>query len=98
MGKKHLPVILVVLGLGIGAGNVRAQDPSDISPDMVGPYAVTSSVEVGVRGVKVEGDIDKYRSDLNYQPGFQFMDSSFLLDAGKDGGKLFDSLLVKVTG
>jgi hypothetical protein len=98
VGKKYLPVILVVLGLGTVAMDVRAQDPSDISPDTIGPYSVTSSIEVGVRGVKVEGDIDKYRSDLNYQPGFQFMDSSFLLEAGKDGGPLFDSLLVKVTG
>lgn len=98
MGKKYLPVILVVLGLGTLAMDARAQDPSDISPDTIGPYAVTSSVEMGIRGVKVEGDINKYRSDLNYQPGFQFLDSSFLLEADKNGAPLFDSLLVKVTG
>jgi hypothetical protein len=55
VGKKYLPVILVVLGLGTLAMDARAQDPSDISPDTIGPYAVTSSVEMGIRGVKVEG-------------------------------------------
>lgn len=90
--------MLAVLGLGMVSISAHAQNPPDAGADTVGPYTVTSSVELGVRGVKVEGDVDKYRSDLNYQPGFQFLDSSFLLEADKNGAPLFDSLLVKVTG
>lgn len=91
-------MILVALGLVLTATDVRAQDPATSNPDQVGPYSVTSSVEVGVRGVKIEGDQDKYRSDLNYQPGFQFLDSSFYLKADEPGQPVFDSLLVRVTG
>lgn len=96
--SKGCRTILVMLGLVLAAAEARAQQPAPEGPDLVGPYTVTSSVEVGVRGVKVEGDRDKYRSDLNYQPGFQFLDSSLLMKASPGEGGLFDSLLVRVTG
>src|SRR5688572_27877249 len=32
-------------------------------------YVVRSSIEFGVRGLAIEGNADKYRSDLNYTPG-----------------------------
>lgn len=98
MKRKDLPIILAVLALVLAAAGVRAQQPATEAPDQAGPYTVTSSVEVGVRGVKTEGDIDKYRSDLNYQPGFQFLDSSLLMEAAPHEAPLFDTLLVKVTG
>lgn len=61
-------------------------------------YDVTSSIELGVRGVSVNGNDNKYRSDFNYRPGFRFFDSSFLLE-NKDGkSKYIDSLLVTSSG
>src|SRR4051812_33047134 len=47
---------------------------------MIGGYEVTSSVEFGFRGLDVNGDHEKYRSDLNYKNGFRIFDSSFLLE------------------
>ena len=32
-------------------------------------YTVTSSLEIGYRGLRVDGDINKYQSDLNYKAG-----------------------------
>src|SRR5438067_13415778 len=65
----------------------------------VGDYTVISSMEFGYRGLRVGGDLNKYRSDLNYKAGPRVFDSSFLMRAreGKDGG-LFDELLVNSSG
>src|SRR5438270_3897061 len=67
--------------------------------DDAGDYTVISSIELGVRGLRVGGDINKYQSDLNYKSGMRLFDTSFLLKAkeGKKGG-LFDTLLVTSTG
>lgn len=91
-------IVTAAAALLCGGAAARAQDPAPRSGDTVGPYAVTSSVEVGVRGLKVDGDADKYRSDLNYQPGFQLVDSSFEMKAAPGEGGLFDNLLVHTTG
>ncbi len=98
MDKRAIRTILAIVGFVALGGAARAQQPADSGPDVVGPYTVTSSVEVGIRGVKVDGDVDKYRSDLNYGPGFQFLDSSLLMKAPAGEGGIFDQLLVRVTG
>jgi hypothetical protein len=68
------------------------------APVTLGGYELTSSVEVGVRGVSVNGNDNKYRSDFNYRPGLRVFDSSFLLE-NKDGKSRFiDSLLVTSSG
>jgi hypothetical protein len=58
---------------------------------------VTSSIEFGYRGISVDGDVDKYRSDLNYKAGPRLFDTSFLMRS-KDGKGLFDTMLVTSTG
>jgi hypothetical protein len=63
-----------------------------------GDYTVTGSIEVGYRGLRVAGDINKYQSDLNYKAGPRIFDSSFLLRAKDGKGGLVDSLLVTSTG
>jgi len=65
----------------------------------MGDYNVISSIEFGYRGLSVDGDNNKYRSDLNYSAGPRLFDTSFLMK-GKDGhdGGLFDSFLVTSTG
>lgn len=62
-------------------------------------YTVTSSMEIGYRGLRVDGDINKYQSDLNYKAGPRVFDSSLLVEAGKGvTDSAFDSLLVTTTG
>jgi len=63
-----------------------------------GDYTVTSTLEFGYRGIRVGGDVNKYKSDLNYKAGPRLFDSSLYLQAKEGKGGLFDSLLVTSTG
>jgi hypothetical protein len=56
-------------------------------------------MELGVRGLSVNGDHDKFRSDLNYRAGVRIFDSSFLIENNnRYGGKLFDTALITSSG
>jgi hypothetical protein len=63
-----------------------------------GNYTVTSSIEFGYRGIRVDGDLNKYKSDLNYKAGPRLFDTSFLMQSKDGKGGLFNSLLVTSTG
>jgi len=104
--------LLVMVGLlGVGpwwrsAAGHQEEGPSGAAyppmeaaqPVKVGNYSVVSSIEMGVRGVSVDGNDDKYRSDVNYRAGFRLFESSFLVRADEGKGVLFDTLLVNSTG
>jgi len=51
-----------------------------------------------VRGVDVNGNDNKYRSDLNYKPGFRVFDSTFLINNKEGHSNFFDSALVTASG
>ena len=63
-----------------------------------GDYIVTSSVEIGYRGLSVDGDHNKYQSDLNYKAGPRLFDSTFLAKSKDGKGDVFDTFLVTSTG
>ncbi len=63
-----------------------------------GDYTITSSIEVGYRGLQVVGDVNKYQSDLGYRAGPRLFDTSFLMRAKESEGKMFDTLLVTASG
>ena len=75
-----------------------ATPTSTTTGDEAGDYIITSSFEVGYRGLGVYGDERKYRSDLGYKAGPRLFDSSFLMRAKEGKGGLFDTLLVTATG
>jgi hypothetical protein len=75
----------------------KTSTPAEAGEDL-GDYMVISSIEIGYRGVKVVGDTNKYRSDLNYKAGPRLFDSSFLMKSKDGKGSLFDTLLVTSTG
>lgn len=70
----------------------------EANPVRAGNYSIVSSIEFGARGVSVDGNNDKYRSDVNYRAGFSLFESSFLIRADEGKGALFDTLLVNSTG
>ena len=75
-----------------------AQTPTPEPGEDAGDYIVTSSVEFGLRGLRVDGDLNKYQSDLNYKAGPRLFDSSFYLKAQDGKGEVFDTLLITSTG
>jgi len=105
-----LRLIGLVLVLIVIAGSTAAQQsspsPATKKPDSTpaesgedaGDFTVISSVEFGYRGLSVDGDHNKYQSDLNYRTGPRLFDSSFLLKSKNGGGALFETFLVNSTG
>lgn len=77
--------------------DAKTQSPATQGAEGGGDYTVTSSVELGYRGLRVNGDINKYQSDLNYKAGPRVFDSSFFV-RNDGGGGPFDSVLVTSTG
>jgi len=77
-------------------GQTPASSPSDQTSG--GEPTINSSVELGVRGLKVNGDHEKFRSDLNYRAGFRLFDSSILIEEGRSQYRAFDSALIQVSG
>jgi hypothetical protein len=68
-------------------------------PDtMVGGYRATGSTEFGFRWRSVDGNLNKYQSDLNYKQGFRFFDGNILFESDSGKGKYFDSLLFTNSG
>jgi hypothetical protein len=66
--------------------------------DGTGDYIITGTIEVGYRGLSVDGDLNKYQSDLNYKAGPRLFDSSFLVRSKEGNGELFDTFLLTSTG
>jgi hypothetical protein len=101
--KSKLPYILlyilgVVIGIALTLVDARAQQPATNGQTKEGTYTVTSSIEIGVRGVSVDGNGNKYRSDLNYEPGFQVFNSNLLVRSKENNGPMFDTLMINSFG
>lgn len=112
--KISLRVVGLVLVLIVTMGLVAAQQPSPSpspspkksdsidtpteSGEDAGDYTVISSVEFGYRGLSVDGDFNKYQSDLNYRTGPRLFDSSFYLKSKNGNGSLFETFMVNSTG
>jgi hypothetical protein len=95
--------LLAAAGLLCATGDLRAQSPTPTpaqadAPVMLNGFEVTSVVELGFRGVSVNGNDNKYRSDFNYRPGFRFFDSSFLMENKEKTGRFFDTLQITSSG
>lgn len=76
----------------------KTETPAVEAGEDAGDYTIISSLEFGYRGQRVVGDLNKYRSDLNYKAGPRVFDSSFLMRSKDGKGDLFDTLLVTSTG
>jgi hypothetical protein len=110
--KKHsIYLVLMLSMMALLATTSSAQKPTPAAspkaasdgtvtetPDGMGDYLVTSSLEFGYRGISVDGDRNKFQSDLNYKAGPRLFDSTFLMRSKDGDGGLFDTLLVTSTG
>jgi len=100
--------LVVIVMAGLAAAQQSSASPAPKKNDSTdtpaesgenaGDFTVISSVEFGYRGLSVDGDHNKYQSDLNYRAGPRLFDSSFLLKSKDGGSTLFDTFLVNSTG
>ena len=89
---------LAVLCVPSAVAQSPSPSPSGSDQDLMGGYKVTAVVEFGWRWRSLDGNVNKYRSDLNYKPGFRSFDSNILLQSDTGKGKYFDSLLISNSG
>ena len=101
-------VVALIVIVGWAAAQQSSPSPAPKKPDSTdtppesgedaGDYTVISSLEFGYRGLSVDGDHNKYQSDLNYRTGPRLFDSSFLLKSKNGNGALFETFLANSTG
>ncbi len=84
----------------VGTSSAQTPDatPSTDDDRLYNGYRLTSATEIGWRWRSLEGNENKYRSDLNYKQGFRVFDSNILLQSESGKGKYFDSLLISNSG
>src|SRR5438105_1445262 len=63
-----------------------------------GGYNITNSFETGYRFSLIDGDLGKYRSDVNYRNGIRLLGSSLSVDSKDGHGHLFDHILLNTLG
>lgn len=110
--KRVLPIIVVlIITLMTGASTTSAQDPpsTDTTQEATvasttpkirkfGIYTINSSVETGFRFLGTDGNLSKYRSDLNYGRGPRLLNLDFNARSGDEEGKVFDMVQVNASG
>lgn len=61
-------------------------------------YNVVNSFELGYRWRNVDGNLGKYRSDVNFGNGIRLLGSSLSIHSKEGHGKYFDELLLNTQG
>lgn len=96
------PLYLLLATLGAAwAQQVVAPTPDKVGPPLgetVGDYSITQSYELGYRFNSVSGDIDQYRSVVNYGNGIRFLGSSLTVNSKDGHGKWFDEISLTTLG
>ena len=93
------PTVLCFAAAAIFAAGLSAYGQTTTSTNDGDRYTSTGSVELGARWVEVDGNENKFRSDLNYKNGFRLFDSSIVIDDNAKGEfKLFDSMMLLASG
>ena len=72
------------------AGSPRGQNTGD--------YNVVNSVETGYRFAVVDGNVGKYRSDVNYGDGLRVLSSNLTVNSRDGHGRWFDSIVLTTLG
>jgi hypothetical protein len=73
------------------AGEAKGED--------LGGYNVVNSIETGYRFRNVDGNLGKYRSDVNFGNGIRVLGSYLTINSKKPGsGKLFDEIVLSTQG
>ncbi|HEY1337521.1 MAG TPA: hypothetical protein VGF59_08420, partial [Bryobacteraceae bacterium] len=92
--------ILLFAG-AVGAQQVAAPTPEAVGTargENVGNYNITNSFETGYRWSLVDGNLGKYRSDVNFRNGIRLLGSSLSVNSKEGHGHYFDEILLTTLG
>lgn len=83
-------VLPAAAALAQQAGSTRGQD--------VNGYNVINSFESGYRFASIDGDLGKYRSDINYRNGIRLLGSNLTVNSKEGHGRFFDEIALATSG
>ncbi|MBY0508460.1 MAG: hypothetical protein K2X03_31405 [Bryobacteraceae bacterium] len=95
-------ILLVILGSTL----VWGQPTVAPTNEAVGPprglnyegYNILQNFETGFRFFDVDGNLGKYRSDVNYRRGMRLLSSGLTINSREGKGRLFDEILLNTQG
>ena len=98
MKRLTLPLLFTALAM--------AQSTVAPTNEQVGPprglnyegYNILQNFETGFRFYDVDGNLGKYRSDVNYRRGLRLLSSGLTINSREGKGKLFDEILLNTQG
>lgn len=61
-------------------------------------YSILQNFETGFRFFDVDGNLGKYRSDVNYRRGLRLLSSGLTINSREGKGRLFDEILLNTQG
>ncbi len=93
-----LAALISIIFAGSGPAQSPDASPAPAEDRLYNGYRVNSTTEIGWRWRSIDGNENKYRSDLNYKQGFRLFDSNLLMQSESGKGKYFDSLLISNSG
>lgn len=64
----------------------------------LGGYNVVNSFETGYRFSRIDGDLGRYRSDVNYRNGVRLLGSNLTVNSRDGHGRFFDEIVLSTLG
>jgi hypothetical protein len=95
-----------ILVLSVLCATAFAQTPVAPTPEPVGKsrgedrngYNIVNSFETGYRFRTVDGNLGKYRSDVNYGNGIRLLSGNLSVNSKDGRGRLFDEIVLSTLG
>ncbi len=98
MKRLTLPLLFTTLALAqstVAPTNEQVGPPRGLNYD---GYNILQNFETGFRFYDVDGNLGKYRSDVNYRRGLRLLSSGLTINSREGKGKLFDEILLNTQG
>src|ERR1051325_6611249 len=92
--------LLTTLGIA-AAQQVVAPTPEAVGSsrgENVANYNITNSFETGYRWSAIDGNLGKYRSDVNFRNGLRLLGSSLTVNSKDGHGRFFDEVVLNTQG
>ncbi len=99
--RANLIAILISLAATLAAQPTAAPTPETSGPsrgENLGGYNVTASFETGYRFRAVDGNLGKYRSDVNFGNGPRLLSGTLTVHSREGRGGLFDEIVLSTLG